>query len=51
MCDVQTDAMITDRPAAVKAVVLKVTECTHRARLIYFVHIFYFSNNSSSSKK
>ena len=43
MCDVQTVAMITDRSAAVKAVVLKVTDCTHTAGLIYFMHIFYNS--------
>ena len=43
MCDVQTVAMITDRPAAVTAVVLKVADCTHRAHRIYFVHIFYIS--------
>ena len=49
MCDVQTDAMITDKPAAVKAVVLKVTECTHRARLIYFLYLSNNSRRSSSS--
>jgi len=47
MCDVQTVAMklllITDRPAAVKTVVLKVTDCTHRAFLNYFMQIFYNS--------
>ena len=44
MRDVQTVAMklllITDRTAAVTAVVLTVTDCTHRAHRIYFVHIF-----------
>jgi len=43
MCDVQTVAMITDRPAAVKSVVMKVTGCTNRARLIYFVDVIYIS--------
>jgi len=41
MCDFQTIAMITDRPAAVKAMVLKVTDCKHTAGLIYVMNIFY----------
>jgi len=43
MSDVQIVTVITDRPAAVKAVVLKVTDSTHRARLIYFGHLHYIS--------